>query len=159
MWSSTVGETEHSRADGRSRNFSLRHGVQTGSWAYSSSYRIGMGAISPGVKRPGSRAEHSLLSSAEVKNAWVSSYVFMVWCLIKHRDNFTSTWESHRRQQRISPKLVVFKNKIVIPQWSRAFAAKLTVTQLFKKFPSFYGTWSFIFVFTRARHWSLSWAR
>jgi hypothetical protein len=31
---------------------------------------------------------------------------------------------------------------------------KLTVTQLVKKFPTFYGTGRFITVFTRARHWS-----
>jgi hypothetical protein len=29
--------------------------------------------------------------------------------------------------------------------------------ELLKKFPTFYGTWRFITVFTRARHWSLSW--
>jgi hypothetical protein len=33
------------------------------------------------------------------------------------------------------------------------------LTQLLKKFPAFYGTKRFIAVFTRARHWSLSWAR
>jgi len=36
---------------------------------------------------------------------------------------------------------------------------KLTVTQLLKKFSAFYGTWRFITVLTRARHWSLCWAR
>jgi len=36
---------------------------------------------------------------------------------------------------------------------------KLTSTQLVKKFPAFYGTRRFITVFTRARHWSESWAR
>jgi hypothetical protein len=35
----------------------------------------------------------------------------------------------------------------------------ITVTQLVKKFPVFYITRMFITVFTRARHWSLSWAR
>jgi len=33
----------------------------------------------------------------------------------------------------------------------------ITVTQLVKKFPVIYETWRFITVFTRARHWSLSW--
>jgi hypothetical protein len=42
---------------------------------------------------PYSKADHSPLSSAEVKNA--RSYastpnIFMAWCLIKHRDTFTS---------------------------------------------------------------------
>jgi hypothetical protein len=43
----------------------------------------------PGVKRPDLEADHSLLPSAEVKNAWnytsTPPHVFMAWCLIKHR--------------------------------------------------------------------------
>jgi hypothetical protein len=50
------------------------------------------GALSLGVKRPGREADHSPPSSAEVKNAWsytsTPQYVFMAWCLVKHRDNF-----------------------------------------------------------------------
>jgi len=41
-------------------------------------------APSPRVKRPGREADHSLPTSAEVKNVWsytsTSQYVFMVWC-------------------------------------------------------------------------------
>jgi hypothetical protein len=44
------------------------------------------GALSLGVKRPGREADHSPPSSAEVKNA----YSLMTWCIVKHRDNFTS---------------------------------------------------------------------
>jgi hypothetical protein len=51
------------------------------------------GALSLGVKRPGHEADHSPPSSAEVKDEWSCTstllYVFMAWCLIKHRDNFT----------------------------------------------------------------------
>jgi hypothetical protein len=51
------------------------------------------GALSLGVKRPGHEADHSPLSSAEVKNEWryifTPQYVFMAWCLVKYRDNFT----------------------------------------------------------------------
>jgi hypothetical protein len=36
---------------------------------------------------------------------------------------------------------------------------KLPVVELVKNFPTFYGTPRFITVFTRALHWSLSWAR
>jgi hypothetical protein len=43
--------------------------------------------------------------------------------------------------------------------WSRVLLQKLTVTQLVKKFPTFYGTRRIITVFIRSRHWSLSWAR
>jgi hypothetical protein len=47
----------------------------------------------PGVKRPGREGNYSSPSSAEVKNAWsytsTPPYTFMVWCLVKLRDNFT----------------------------------------------------------------------
>jgi hypothetical protein len=49
------------------------------------------GALSLEVKRPGREADHSPPSSAEVKNAWIlrlPQYVFMAWCLVKHRDEF-----------------------------------------------------------------------
>jgi hypothetical protein len=52
-----------------------------------------LGGLSPGVKQMGHEADHSLPSTAEVTNAW--SYTstppifFMIWCLVKHRDNFT----------------------------------------------------------------------
>jgi len=42
--------------------------------------------------------------------------------------------------------------------WSRVLFEKLIVTQQVK-FPAFYGTQSFIAVFTGGRHWSLFWAR
>jgi hypothetical protein len=42
---------------------------------------------------PGCEADHSLPSSDMVKNVWsyISTlpYVFKVWCLFKHRVNFT----------------------------------------------------------------------
>jgi hypothetical protein len=40
--------------------------------------------------------------------------------------------------------------------YSTALPEKLTVTKQVKKFPTFYGTQSFIAMFTRAHHWSLS---
>jgi hypothetical protein len=50
------------------------------------------GTLSLGVKRPGREADHSPPSSAEFKNAWsytsTPEYVFMAWCLVKHKDNF-----------------------------------------------------------------------
>jgi len=39
---------------------------------------------------------------------------------------------------------------------SSVILEKLTVTQLVKTYPAFYGTLMFITGFTRARHWSLS---
>jgi hypothetical protein len=47
------------------------------------------GVLSSGVKRPGREADHSLLSTAEVKNArrYTSTppYVRMAWCLAKYQ--------------------------------------------------------------------------
>jgi hypothetical protein len=53
------------------------------------------GPVSSGVKRPGLDADYLHPSSAVVKNAWrytsAPQYVFMTWCLVKYRDNFTFT--------------------------------------------------------------------
>jgi hypothetical protein len=50
----------------------------------------------PGVKMPGLGVDHSPPPSTVVKNAWVYSpaplYIFMVWYLIKQRDNFNFTF-------------------------------------------------------------------
>jgi hypothetical protein len=54
-----------------------------------------MGAPSLEIKRTGREADHSLPSSAEFKNMWsytsTPQYVFIVWCLVKHSENFTLT--------------------------------------------------------------------
>jgi hypothetical protein len=51
-------------------------------------------ALSLGVNLPGREADHLPPSTAEVKNAWrytsTPQFVFMAWCLVQHRDNFTS---------------------------------------------------------------------
>jgi hypothetical protein len=72
------------------------------------------GALSPEVKWPGREAEHSPFSSVEVKKC-VALYlhpqrVLMAWCLFKHRDNFTFTFENknlhlpfHSQQSKWSP--------------------------------------------------------
>ena len=43
--------------------------------------------------------------------------------------------------------------------WSRVLSEKLTVPQVVRKFPAFYRTRSFITIYTRARHLSLSLVR
>jgi hypothetical protein len=43
--------------------------------------------------------------------------------------------------------------------WSWAPLEKQPIVQLLRNFPAYYGTRRFITVFTRALHWSLSWAR
>jgi hypothetical protein len=54
------------------------------------------GALYLAVRRPGREADHSPPSCAEVENAWsytsIPPYVFMAWCLVKHRNNFTFTF-------------------------------------------------------------------
>jgi hypothetical protein len=54
-----------------------------------------LGALSLRLKQPRREADHSPLSSVEVKNAWrhtsTPQYVFMAWYLVKHGDNFTFT--------------------------------------------------------------------
>jgi hypothetical protein len=51
-----------------------------------------------GVKRPKHEADHSPPPNAEVKNAWsyssIPQYAFIVWCLVKHSDNFNFTFSS-----------------------------------------------------------------
>jgi len=61
---------------------------------------MGIGALTPGVKRWGREADHSPTPNAEVNNVWsytpLPNYVFMAWFLVKHRDNFTFT-TNHRQ--------------------------------------------------------------
>jgi len=61
-------------------NFYLHHRVQTGSGACPASYPMVTGGCFSGGK------------AAEDNNAWYYTstppYVFMVWRLVKHRDNF-----------------------------------------------------------------------
>jgi hypothetical protein len=74
-------------------NFSFRHRVHTGSRPTQPPIRWVQDALSLGVNRPGREADHSPASSAEVKECEElylhPQYVFMAWCIVKHRDNFT----------------------------------------------------------------------
>jgi hypothetical protein len=81
---------DRSLIPGRGRDFfSLRYRVQIGS------YPMGTGGSFPDVKRLGHEANHSPPSSAENRNAQIYTstppYVFIAWCLVKHRDNFIFT--------------------------------------------------------------------
>jgi hypothetical protein len=73
-------------------NSSLHHRVQNGSGTHPASIQWVPGALYLGVKRLGREADHLLASCTEVKNALsytsTPQYVFMAWCLVKHRDNF-----------------------------------------------------------------------
>jgi hypothetical protein len=48
------------------------------------------------------------------------------------------------------------KHGPLLTPWSTILLEKLTILQLVKKFPTFYGTWRFISAFTSPRHLSLS---
>jgi hypothetical protein len=76
------------------RDFSLLHGVQTGSGATQPPSQWAPGALSSGVKWPACEAVHSPPSSAEIMNggaitplphtsSWPGAY------LVKHMNNFT----------------------------------------------------------------------
>jgi hypothetical protein len=62
----------------------------------------------------------------------------------------------NRRTQRITSYMPNYT--YLLTPWSRVLLKKLTVLQLVKKFPAFYGTRRFLTAFTSARHLSLSWA-
>jgi hypothetical protein len=53
-------------------------------------------ASRPEIRRPEREADHSPPFSVNTVNAWkyisTPQYVFMEWCLVKHRDNFTFTF-------------------------------------------------------------------
>jgi hypothetical protein len=66
----------------------------------------------------------------------------------KHRWNFLQAVKYCRKNTYLH----------VLTPWSRVLLEKLTVLQLVKKFPAFYGTRRFITAFASARHLSLSWA-
>jgi hypothetical protein len=76
------------------------------------------GALSLGVKRLDREADHSPPSSAKVKNAWsytsTPPYVFLVWCLVKHRDNnFTSTLLGFHGFQSQQTHAIVSRRRII----------------------------------------------
>jgi hypothetical protein len=80
-------EFEESEFESRQgQDFSPLYVVQTGSGTRSASYPMGTVAPLPGVKRPGSDADHSFPSSADVKKTWIYTstlpYVFVGECLI-----------------------------------------------------------------------------
>jgi hypothetical protein len=89
------------------RYSTVRFPVGAGNFLFTTASRTALGPTQPpiqwvpgalflGVKRPGREADHSLPSSAEVKNAWnytsIPQYVFMARGLMKQRDNFTLTF-------------------------------------------------------------------
>jgi hypothetical protein len=89
---STVGK---SSIPGKVTNFSLHHHVRFGSTAHPVPYTMGTGGCFPEVRRLGRENYHHLrlMTRLRMRGAipLLPSYVFMVWWLTEHRDNFTVT--------------------------------------------------------------------
>lgn len=70
----------------------LYHHIRTGSGAHPTAYLMSMGGVFPRGKAARTEADHSYLSSTDIKNAWNYTLIFllffMVWCLIKYEDHF-----------------------------------------------------------------------
>jgi hypothetical protein len=64
------------------QDFSLCHNTQTESEPDPASHPVGTEALSPGVKRPGHEADHSPVSSGEVKNASNYKDVSSLCCIL-----------------------------------------------------------------------------
>jgi hypothetical protein len=76
-------------------------------------------------------------------------------------EDYSYSWP---RKFVIFPKRNVMKNFFnhshsLTHSWSWALLEKPSIVKLHKNFPAFYGTRRIIIMFTRAFHWSLSWAR
>jgi hypothetical protein len=98
----------------------------------------GWGALPPGLKWSGREVEHSPPSSAKIENSWIytsiTPCVFMAWCLIKHRDKFTSTLHIHSEPAHCVMCGQTTGNLTIVNFF--AMAAKCyTVISLFKETP------------------------
>jgi hypothetical protein len=69
--------------------FSLHHRVHNGSGVHPASYPTGNGGSFPGGKAAGAWSWPLVPRSMRGAIPPLPQYVFMVWCLVKHRVNFT----------------------------------------------------------------------
>jgi hypothetical protein len=90
---------------------------------------------------------------ASIKRITLSSYVTLIMINVHIREGKYSTINCDVFCNAVSVILIRQTNFM-----GRVLLKKLRGTQLLK-FPAFYETRKFIIVFTRAGHWSLSWAR
>jgi hypothetical protein len=73
-------------------NFSLHHRIKNGSVTHQASYRMGTrGGAGRGVKLT---THLHVVPRSRMRGARppLPQYVFIAWCLVKHRDNFTFTF-------------------------------------------------------------------
>jgi hypothetical protein len=102
-----------------------------------------------------------------ITSLWLFTAVSLILFSSKNRIQFsfiviTATGFQFHQPLYTSWKLVAevkhYLTNILTPR-SRTILEKLMFTKLVKKFPDFYGTRRFITVFTKTRHWYLSWTR
>jgi hypothetical protein len=91
LWARRLPRNRHSIL-GRGKRFPVLHGALIGCEAHPVPFPMRTAVPSPDLKRPRREPDLSPLSSADVKNGWSYTsaplYVFMGWCLSKHRDNY-----------------------------------------------------------------------
>jgi hypothetical protein len=87
---SSVGIATDYGLDDRMIGVRFPEGNGTGSGAHPASYSMGTRGFFPRIKRPGREADHSLPSSAEVKECVElhPQYAFIVWCSVKAQGQF-----------------------------------------------------------------------
>jgi hypothetical protein len=94
-WMAEESGFDSRQGRGRGKRNFLLSGVQTDTRAHPSCCPMGISDFIPGVNRQRRETDHPPPSSAEVKNMWsyisIPPYVFILWCLIKHKGKFTST--------------------------------------------------------------------
>jgi hypothetical protein len=93
---------------GSARWLSLLHIVQTYSGTHPSSYPVGTGGLSAGLKQQGHEADHQLLPRSRKVELYVYSPTFLhgiVLKLIKHWDNFTFSFTIHCSPAKTCPSL------------------------------------------------------
>jgi hypothetical protein len=72
-------------------------------------------------------------------------------CVSSHQTHVCAVYATYN-------KLLTYLLTYLLIPWCRVLLEKLTLLQLVKKFPAFYGTQRFITALTSVRHLSLSWA-
>jgi hypothetical protein len=89
---SSYGVDDRGSILGRIRIFFFRHRFQTGSGSHQPPIQWVPATLFAGIKQAGREADHSPHSRVQVKYMWcytsTSLYIFMAWCLVKHRASF-----------------------------------------------------------------------
>jgi hypothetical protein len=106
------------------------------------------GALSPGIKWIQHETDHSPPANAEVKNEWSYSssqpHIFMVWCLINTRDNFTL----------IKDHGIILNSEVICLLLERIFLFLLHIVVWFSKL---FSSWNIqpVLIFLNLKHISV----